>query len=64
MVLLVAIVGSGIATSVDGAASTQVFQHAMGVGVALAALIVVLLPVTGAHFDPDRPTPDPPRSFQ
>jgi len=52
MTLLVAIVGSGIATSVDGAASTQLFQHAMVVGLVLAGLIVVLLPMSGAHFNP------------
>lgn len=50
--LLVLVVGSGIATSVGGAASTQLFQHAMVVGVGLAVLVVVGLPVSGAHFNP------------
>ncbi len=52
MVLLVAVVGSGIATSVDGAASTQLFQHAAVVGVTLFVLIWVLRSVCDAHFNP------------
>lgn len=51
-VLLTAIVGSGVATSVDGADSVQLFQHAVVVGAALAALIFALGPVSGAHFNP------------
>lgn len=50
--LLVAVVGSGIATSVDGAASTQLFQHAAVVGATLVALILALGPVSGAHINP------------
>lgn len=50
--LLLAVVGSGITTSTDGAASAQLFQHAAVVGVTLAALIVTLGPVSGAHFNP------------
>lgn len=50
--LLAAVVGSGIATATDGAASTQLFQHAVVVGAALTALIVTLGPVSGAHFNP------------
>ncbi|MFP3913249.1 MAG: aquaporin [Actinomycetota bacterium] len=50
--LLIAIVGSGIATSAGGAGSAQLFQHAVVVGVALAALIVALGPVSGGHFNP------------
>lgn len=50
--LLVAIVGSGIATSVDGSASSQLFQHAVVVGAALAALIFAFGPVSGAHLNP------------
>ena len=50
--LLTAIVGSGITTASDGAASAQLFQHAAVVGAALAALIVTLGPVSGAHFNP------------
>ncbi len=50
--LLVAIVGSGIATSVDGAVSAQLFQHAVVVGAALAALIFTFGPVSGAHLNP------------
>lgn len=50
--LLVAVVGSGIITSSDGAASTQLFQHAVAVGLALTALILVFGPVSGAHFNP------------
>lgn len=51
-VLLTAIVGSGVATSVDGPVSVQLFQHAVVVGAALAALIFALGPVSGAHFNP------------
>lgn len=50
--LLVAIVGSGITASSDGAESAQLFQHAVVVGGALAALILALGPVSGAHFNP------------
>jgi len=50
--LLVAIVGSGIATSVDGPDSSQLFQHAIVVGAALAALIFTFGPVSGGHFNP------------
>jgi glycerol uptake facilitator-like aquaporin len=50
--LLIAIVGSGIATSTDGAASTQLFQHAVVVGAALVALILTFGHVSGAHFNP------------
>lgn len=50
--LLLAIVGSGITASVDGAASAQLFQHAVVVGAALAALIVTFGSVSGAHFNP------------
>lgn len=50
--LLAAIVGSGIVTSVDGAASAQLFQHAVAVGLALAALIATFGHVSGAHFNP------------
>lgn len=50
--LLVAIVGSGIATAVDGPDSSQLFQHAIVVGAALAALIFTFGPVSGGHFNP------------
>ena len=50
--LLMAVVGSGIITSTDGADSTQLFQHAVVVGLALVVLILVLGPVSGAHFNP------------
>jgi len=50
--LLVAVVGSGVNASQDGAASAQLFQHALVVGAALAALIVTFGPVSGAHFNP------------
>lgn len=50
--LLVAIVGSGIVTSSDGAASAQLFQHAVVVGLALVALIHTFGHVSGAHFNP------------
>lgn len=50
--LLLAIVGSGIAAATDGAASAQLFQHAVVVGAALGALIVTFGSVSGAHFNP------------
>ena len=50
--LLLAIVGSGITASSDGAASAQLLQHAIVVGAALAALILTFGPVSGAHFNP------------
>lgn len=50
--LLLAVVGSGITASGDGAASAQLFQHAIVVGAALGALIVTFGPVSGAHFNP------------
>lgn len=50
--LLAAVVGSGIVTSADGAESAQLFQHAVAVGAALAALILVFGPVSGAHLNP------------
>lgn len=50
--LLVAITGSGIVTSSDGAASAQLFQHAVAVGLALVALIHTFGHVSGAHFNP------------
>lgn len=52
LLLLVAVVGSGIATSTDGAASTQLFQHAAVVGATLVVLVMALGPVSGAHFNP------------
>lgn len=51
-VLLTAVVGSGIVTSTDGPASVQLFQHAVVVAAALVVLILVLGPVSGAHFNP------------
>lgn len=50
--LLLAVVGSGIATSGTAAPSTQLFQHAAVVGITLVVLIWVLGPVSGAHFNP------------
>lgn len=50
--LLLAVVGSGIATSTDGPASAQLFQHAVVVGAVLTALILTFGPVSGAHFNP------------
>ena len=50
--LLLAVVGSGVTASRGGPAPAQLFQHAVVVGTALAALIVTLGPVSGAHFNP------------
>lgn len=51
-VLLAAVVGSGIVVQGEGTAASQLFQHAVVVGTALAVLIVVLGPISGAHFNP------------
>jgi glycerol uptake facilitator-like aquaporin len=48
--LLVAIVGSGI--EVSRAAPVSLFAHAIVVGAALAVLIAIFGPVSGAHFNP------------
>lgn len=51
--LLYVIVGSGIAVErlgSDGAA--QILAHAVAIGAGLAALIAMLAPVSGAHFNP------------
>lgn len=49
--LLMAVVGSGI-VGTGGAAATQLFQHAVVVGLALVVLIFVFGPVSGAHLNP------------
>jgi glycerol uptake facilitator-like aquaporin len=56
-VLLWAIVGSGIAVTRlaltrDASALAQLAPHALAVGITLVVLIVVLGPVSGAHFNP------------
>ncbi|MEM7341029.1 MAG: aquaporin [Actinomycetota bacterium] len=51
--LLAAIVGSGeMAQSLTSDGGLQLLQNAIAVGAALAALIVTLGPVSGAHFNP------------
>jgi arsenate reductase len=50
--LLVAIVGSGITVSTDGSLPAQLFQHAVVVGLALAVIVRLLQPVSGAHLNP------------
>jgi glycerol uptake facilitator-like aquaporin len=50
--LLWAIVGSGVAVTHDGPLVAQLFPHAIAVGLALAALIMMLGPVSGAHLNP------------
>lgn len=50
--LLWAIVGSGIAVTHDGPLIAQLFPHAIAVGLALAAIIVMLSPISGAHLNP------------
>lgn len=50
--LMAAIAGSGITAATDGAASAQLFQHAVTVGAALVALILMFGPVSGAHLNP------------
>lgn len=51
--LLSAVVGSGIVVDTGGSEpATQLFQHAIVVGVTLTALILTFGPVSGAHFNP------------
>lgn len=50
--LLLAIVGSGIASGSADDAATQLFQHAVVVGAVLGALIATFASVSGAHFNP------------
>lgn len=51
--LLAAIVGSGeMAQSLTDDVGLQLLQNAIAVGAALAALIVTLAPISGAHFNP------------
>jgi glycerol uptake facilitator-like aquaporin len=50
--LLWAIVGSGIVVTHDGPLIAQLFPHAIVIGLALAVLIVMLAPISGAHFNP------------
>jgi glycerol uptake facilitator-like aquaporin len=50
--LLWAIVCSGIVVTHDGPLIAQLFPHAVVIGLALFALIVMLAPISGAHFNP------------
>jgi glycerol uptake facilitator-like aquaporin len=50
--LLWAIVGSGIVVTHDGPPIAQLFPHAVVIGLALFVLIMLLAPVSGAHFNP------------
>lgn len=50
--LLWAIVGSGIMVAHDGPLPAQLLPHAVAVGLALAAIIVMLGPISGAHLNP------------
>lgn len=51
--LLAAIVGSGeMAQTLTDDVALQLLQNALAVGAALAALIVTLGPISGAHFNP------------
>jgi glycerol uptake facilitator-like aquaporin len=50
--LLWAIVGSGIAVTHDGPPIAMLFPHAVVVGLALAAIIVMFGPISGAHLNP------------
>jgi glycerol uptake facilitator-like aquaporin len=50
--LLIAIVGSGITVSTDETLPAQLFQHAVVVGLALAVIVRLLQPVSGAHLNP------------
>jgi glycerol uptake facilitator-like aquaporin len=50
--LLLAIVGSGIVVTHDGPLIAQLFPHAIVIGLALGALILMFAPISGAHFNP------------
>ncbi len=50
--LLAAIVGSGFVVSASTDPALQLFAHAVVVGAALAVLIAVFGPVSGAHLNP------------
>jgi glycerol uptake facilitator-like aquaporin len=50
--LLWAIVGSGIAVTLGDPPIAQLLPHAIAVGLALAAIIAMLGPVSGAHLNP------------
>lgn len=51
--LLFIIVGSGIMVQTAGSdPATQLFIHAIAVGVGLAALIAMFAMVSGSHFNP------------
>jgi len=50
--LLWVIVGSGIVVTHDGPLIAQLFPHAIVIGLALGALIVMFAPISGAHFNP------------
>ncbi len=50
--LLLVVVGSGVASDDGQGAAAQLFQHALVVGAVLVALVAALGPVSGAHFNP------------
>lgn len=50
--LVTVIIGSGIVAGLGDGAPIALLQHAVAVGAALAALIVVTQPVSGAHLNP------------
>jgi len=50
--LLWAIVGSGIVVTHDGPLIAQLFPHAIVIGLALGALIILFATISGAHFNP------------
>lgn len=51
-ILLLAIVGSGIASADAGSESAQLFQHALIIGMTLVGLVSAFGSVSGAHFNP------------
>lgn len=50
--LLLVVVGSGVASSDGQGDAAQLFQHAVVVGAVLVALVAGLAPVSGAHLNP------------
>jgi glycerol uptake facilitator-like aquaporin len=50
--LLLAVVGSGIASDSAGSEAAQLFQHSVIIGLALIGLVSAFGPTSGAHFNP------------
>lgn len=51
-ILLVAVVGSGIASNDAGSASAQLLAHSLVIGLTLVGLVAAFIGTSGAHFNP------------